>query len=194
MFSECRVVSKISVRDRASTVASEPSIVSIEPDDDDDQFFYYLLLTVPLIALGGYVYDAATLVMSNNKTGGLLSSVLFIFYFLQYSVTINSKWLLTLYQFIIWAMVTTGDALVLRIANFRLANFIGLPSRVMPHKVVTRWYRSPELLLGARKYGTAVDIWAAGLIMIELLLRVVLLLSGSDLDHLLKIFEVVGTD
>ncbi|CAF0971979.1 unnamed protein product [Rotaria sp. Silwood1] len=47
----------------------------------------------------------------------------------------------------------------------------------MPHKVVTRWYRSPELLLGARKYGTAVDIWAAGLIMIELLLRVVLLLS-----------------
>ncbi|CAF1575318.1 unnamed protein product [Rotaria sp. Silwood1] len=83
---------------------------------------------------------------------------------------------------------------VLRIANFRLANFIGLPSRVMPHKVVTRWYRSPELLLGARKYGTAVDIWAAGLIMIELLLRVVLLLSGFDLDHLLKIFEVVGTD
>jgi serine/threonine protein kinase len=35
-----------------------------------------------------------------------------------------------------------------------------------------RWYRSPELLFGAKKYGTGVDIWAAGLIMAELLLRV----------------------
>ena len=35
-----------------------------------------------------------------------------------------------------------------------------------------RWYRAPELLLGAKKYGTAVDIWAAGTIMAELLLRV----------------------
>ncbi len=35
-----------------------------------------------------------------------------------------------------------------------------------------RWYRSPELLFGAKKYGTGVDMWAAGLIMAELLLRV----------------------
>ncbi len=35
-----------------------------------------------------------------------------------------------------------------------------------------RWYRSPELLFGAKKYGTGVDIWAAGLIMAELILRV----------------------
>ncbi|CAF2904514.1 unnamed protein product [Rotaria sp. Silwood2] len=54
---------------------------------------------------------------------------------------------------------------VLKIADFGLAN-----SRVMPHEVVTRWYRSPELLLVARKYGTGVDIWAAGLIIAELLL------------------------
>lgn len=35
-----------------------------------------------------------------------------------------------------------------------------------------RWYRSPELLFGAKKYGTGVDMWAAGLIMAELILRV----------------------
>lgn len=28
--------------------------------------------------------------------------------------------------------------------------------------VVTRWYRPPELLLGARHYGGEVDIWGIG--------------------------------
>lgn len=35
--------------------------------------------------------------------------------------------------------------------------------------VVTIWYRAPELLLGARHYTTAVDMWAIGCIMAELL-------------------------
>jgi serine/threonine protein kinase len=35
--------------------------------------------------------------------------------------------------------------------------------------VVTIWYRSPELLLGARHYTRAVDMWAAGTIMAELI-------------------------
>lgn len=35
-----------------------------------------------------------------------------------------------------------------------------------------RWYRCPELLFGARNYGTGVDIWAVGCILAELLLRV----------------------
>jgi len=39
------------------------------------------------------------------------------------------------------------------------------------HVVVTLWYRAPELLLGARHYGPAVDMWAIGCILGELLLR-----------------------
>jgi serine/threonine protein kinase len=35
--------------------------------------------------------------------------------------------------------------------------------------VVTIWYRAPELLLGARHYTRAVDVWAAGCIFAELL-------------------------
>lgn len=35
-----------------------------------------------------------------------------------------------------------------------------------------RWYRSPELLFGARMYGVGVDMWAVGCILAELLLRV----------------------
>jgi len=32
--------------------------------------------------------------------------------------------------------------------------------------VVTRWYRPPELLLGARHYGGEVDIWGIGCVYI----------------------------
>ena len=35
--------------------------------------------------------------------------------------------------------------------------------------VVTRWYRPPELLLGATQYGVAVDLWSTGCILAELL-------------------------
>lgn len=37
---------------------------------------------------------------------------------------------------------------------------------------LSRWYRSPELLFGARMYGVGVDMWAVGCILAELLLRV----------------------
>ena len=35
--------------------------------------------------------------------------------------------------------------------------------------VVTIWYRAPELLLGAKHYGPAIDLWAIGCIFAELL-------------------------
>ena len=35
--------------------------------------------------------------------------------------------------------------------------------------VASRWYRAPELLYSARHYGPAVDIWAAGCVLAELL-------------------------
>lgn len=61
---------------------------------------------------------------------------------------------------------------VLKIGDFGLAKFFGSPNRVYTHQVVTRWYRPPELLFGARNYGVGVDMWATGCIMAELLLRV----------------------
>ena len=37
---------------------------------------------------------------------------------------------------------------------------------------MTRWYRAPELLFGAKFYGSAVDLWSVGCIFAELMLRV----------------------
>ena len=47
----------------------------------------------------------------------------------------------------------------LKIGDFGLAKFYGSPTREMTHQVVTRWYRAPELLFGARIYSTGIDIW-----------------------------------
>jgi len=39
------------------------------------------------------------------------------------------------------------------------------------NRVVTLWYRPPELLLGERCYNRAIDMWGAGCIMAELWTR-----------------------
>lgn len=82
---------------------------------------------------------------------------------------------------------------ILKLGDFGLGKFFGSPTRINTNQVVTRWYRCPELLFGAKQYGTGVDIWAVGCILAELLLRVPFLPGESDLDQLTKIFQTLGT-
>ncbi|GAU35007.1 hypothetical protein TSUD_103300 [Trifolium subterraneum] len=58
----------------------------------------------------------------------------------------------------------------LKIADFALATHFQ-PSQGQPltRRVVTLWYRPPEILLGATNYGVTVDLWSAGCILTELL-------------------------
>ncbi|KAG1370181.1 putative serine/threonine-protein kinase [Cocos nucifera] len=59
---------------------------------------------------------------------------------------------------------------ILKIADFGLAStFDPNHKRRMTSRVVTLWYRAPELLLGATYYGVGVDLWSAGCILAELL-------------------------
>ena len=53
--------------------------------------------------------------------------------------------------------------------------------------------RSPELLFGARSYGTGVDMWAVGCILAEMLVRWPYFRGDSDLDQLTRIFTALGT-
>lgn len=58
---------------------------------------------------------------------------------------------------------------ILKIADFGLASFYNQNQSVpLTSRVVTLWYRPPELLLGATHYGIAVDLWSAGCILGEL--------------------------
>eukprot|EP01125_Pyxidicula_operculata_P007410 TRINITY_DN251_c1_g2_i1.p1 TRINITY_DN251_c1_g2~~TRINITY_DN251_c1_g2_i1.p1 ORF type:complete len:840 (+),score=194.96 TRINITY_DN251_c1_g2_i1:24-2543(+) len=63
------------------------------------------------------------------------------------------------------------------------------------NKVVTLWYRPPELLLGSENYGVEVDIWSAGCILAELLLldRKALFPGESEMEQLELIFKLMGT-
>merc|ERR1712112_125845 len=56
----------------------------------------------------------------------------------------------------------------------------GLPLKPMTPKVVTLWYRAPELLLNARTQTTAIDMWSAGCILGELLAHKPLLLGTPN--------------
>ena len=65
----------------------------------------------------------------------------------------------------------SGEAGRVKVADFGLARSVQSPIRSLDRdgEVVTIWYRAPELLLGAKHYTRAIDVWAVGCIMYELL-------------------------
>ncbi|XP_075154394.1 cyclin-dependent kinase 10 [Haematobia irritans] len=80
-----------------------------------------------------------------------------------------------------------------KIADFGLARLFGLPSGPMTPQVVTLWYRSPELLLGSTTQTTAVDMWAVGCILGELLSHKPLLPGNTEIAQLELIIDLLGT-
>jgi cell division cycle 2-like protein len=81
----------------------------------------------------------------------------------------------------------------LNVCDFGMSRQYGSPLKTYTHLVVTLWYRAPELLLGAKKYSTAVDMWSIGCIMAELLAKEPLFKGKSEIDQLDKIFKTLGT-
>lgn len=60
--------------------------------------------------------------------------------------------------------------------------------------VATRWYRAPELIMPhENNYGPAIDVWSAGCIFAEMLLRRPLLPGDDAIDQLRRITEFTGT-
>ena len=78
-------------------------------------------------------------------------------------------------------------------ANAPLEGADTLPSRPLTNAVFAHWYRAPELLFGSTLYSEAVDVWAAGCVLAELLLRRPWLPGSSDLSQLGLIFNALGT-
>uniref|UniRef100_A0A804PJC3 [RNA-polymerase]-subunit kinase n=1 Tax=Zea mays TaxID=4577 RepID=A0A804PJC3_MAIZE len=83
---------------------------------------------------------------------------------------------------------------LLRIADFGLATFFDPGKRQpMTSRVVTLWYRPPELLLGATEYGVAVDLWSTGCILAELLAGKPIMPGQTEIEQLHKIFKLCGS-
>lgn len=56
----------------------------------------------------------------------------------------------------------------LKVADFGLAKQYDKFRKMYTNKVVTLWYRAPELLLGSHNYNKSLDIWSVGCFMAEL--------------------------
>ncbi|KAI8866454.1 Pkinase-domain-containing protein [Ramicandelaber brevisporus] len=83
---------------------------------------------------------------------------------------------------------------IIKIGDFGLARDLSHP-KVQHHtnRVVTTWYRCPELLLGATQYGGEVDMWAIGCIFAELLTKKPLFPGKSDVAQLETVYKIHGS-
>lgn len=83
---------------------------------------------------------------------------------------------------------------ILKIADFGLATFYDTHHKQpMTSRVVTLWYRAPELLLGASYYDVGVDLWSAGCILAELLAGKPIMPGRTEVEQLHKIFKLCGS-
>ncbi|XP_060529728.1 cyclin-dependent kinase 12 isoform X2 [Cylas formicarius] len=82
-----------------------------------------------------------------------------------------------------------------KLADFGLARLYNAEDRQRPYtnKVITLWYRPPELLLGEERYGPAIDIWSCGCILGELFLKKPLFQANAEMMQLDRISRVCGT-
>lgn len=83
----------------------------------------------------------------------------------------------------------------LKLADFGLARFFAKRRQLdYTNRVITIWYRSPELLLGETQYGPAVDIWSAACVLVEIFTRHAIFPGdGGEISQLDKIHNVLGT-
>uniref|UniRef100_A0A8C0F5C9 Cyclin dependent kinase like 1 n=1 Tax=Bubo bubo TaxID=30461 RepID=A0A8C0F5C9_BUBBB len=81
---------------------------------------------------------------------------------------------------------------VIKLCDFGFARILTGPSDYYTDYVATRWYRSPELLVGDTQYGPPVDVWAIGCVFAELLSGVPLWPGKSDVDQLYLIRRTLG--
>ncbi|TGJ87957.1 hypothetical protein E0Z10_g812 [Xylaria hypoxylon] len=84
---------------------------------------------------------------------------------------------------------------ILKLADFGLARFYAKRHQLdYTNRVITIWYRSPELLLGETRYGGAVDIWSAACVMVEIFTRHAIFPGdGGEISQLEKIYNILGT-
>ncbi|XP_038692884.1 probable serine/threonine-protein kinase At1g09600 [Tripterygium wilfordii] len=87
-----------------------------------------------------------------------------------------------------------NDNGVLKIGDFGLATCYQ-PDQNQPltSRVVTLWYRPPELLLGATDYGPAVDLWSTGCILAELFAGKPIMPGRTEVEQMHKIFKLCGS-
>lgn len=88
--------------------------------------------------------------------------------------------------------IVNKDTLELKLVDFGSTR---LTSSRGPYTeyVATRWYRAPECILTAGSYGPAVDVWAIGCVLFEILTTKPLFPGKHELDQICRIHNILGT-
>ncbi|OQS04041.1 cyclin-dependent kinase [Thraustotheca clavata] len=84
---------------------------------------------------------------------------------------------------------------MLKIADFGLSRYwneVNAKGGRYTNKVVTLWYRPPELIMGSTSYDFSIDIWSVGCIFAELLLGRAPMQGRNELEQLQCIYGLVG--
>lgn len=80
----------------------------------------------------------------------------------------------------------------LKLCDFGFARTILPKGGNLTDYVATRWYRSPELLIGGNEYGKPLDMWSIGCIMAEIIDGQPLFPGESEIDQLYLIQKTLG--
>lgn len=81
----------------------------------------------------------------------------------------------------------------LKLCDFGLARALAKTNQRYTNRVVTLWYRPPELILGDRMYGPPVDIWGAGCIMAEMWTRRPIMQGDTEQKQISLISQLCGS-
>jgi len=80
----------------------------------------------------------------------------------------------------------------LKIADFGLARSWNCDMKRLTNRVITLWYRPPELLLGCHEYTPKIDMWSVGCIIAEMFRRSGFLRGRDEAAQLELIFQTCG--
>ncbi|TCD69684.1 kinase subunit of RNA polymerase II carboxy-terminal domain kinase I [Steccherinum ochraceum] len=82
----------------------------------------------------------------------------------------------------------------LKLGDFGLARFYQKRRKSdYTNRVITLWYRPPELLFGTTVYGPEVDMWSAGCIMLELFTKKPVFQGNDEIHQLDVVYKILGT-
>ena len=80
----------------------------------------------------------------------------------------------------------------LKLCDFGCAKHL-VPTESNISYICSRFYRPPELVVGATKYTTQVDVWSMGCVIAELIINRPIFPGKSATEQLLEIMKILGT-
>lgn len=84
----------------------------------------------------------------------------------------------------------------IQIADFGLSRSVDKKPEdddpILTEYIATRWYRAPEIILGAQQYSKAVDVWSIGCILGEMLHGRAIFPGKSTLNQIELILRLIG--